>query len=302
MYICRFCGRAFTTKSAHTQHEKYHCENNPDRTAVRQTKFYTKHKKTACSNCGKLFDVANIKRHEASCGKVDNQYHVSHEGLECIFCGKTCKNKNSLTQHELRCRENPERKSWDCLANFIKQEVEALQDVGGLSKETCPRVAQAANTLSQRYKTGEIIPSQKGKPGTFLGRTHTEESKAKIRISTLKYLEDTVGLIRPRYNINACAYINILNSRFNWQLQHAENGGEQFVCGYFLDGYDSDLNIAFEYDESKHYADVAQNILCERDVLRMRSIMDELGCRFIRYNEKLDLLYEINSELTWQQI
>jgi hypothetical protein len=268
---------------------------------IKQTKFYTEHKKTTCKICGKLFDVANIKKHEASCGRPDTKYHVTHDGLDCIFCGKTCKHKNSLAQHELRCKENPNRKSWDCLAKFIEQEVDTLKVDGGLNKETCPRVAKAANTLAQRFKSGELIPNQKGKPGTFLGKSHTEESKAKIRISTLKYLEDTVGL-RPRYNINACRYIDSLNTKFKWHLQHAENGGEQFVCGYFLDGYDSKLNIAFEYDEPKHYLDIVNNILCERDVSRMRFIIEELGCRFIRYNERLDLLYEINSELTWQPI
>ena len=27
----------------------------------------------------------------------------------CKFCGKECKNKNSLAQHERRCKENPNR-------------------------------------------------------------------------------------------------------------------------------------------------------------------------------------------------
>lgn len=34
----------------------------------------------------------------------------------CEYCGKTCKNKNSLAQHEIRCKENPNYikcKSWN---------------------------------------------------------------------------------------------------------------------------------------------------------------------------------------------
>ena len=27
----------------------------------------------------------------------------------CKYCGKECKNKNSLVQHEIRCKENPNR-------------------------------------------------------------------------------------------------------------------------------------------------------------------------------------------------
>lgn len=27
----------------------------------------------------------------------------------CKYCGRICKNQNSLTQHEIRCKQNPER-------------------------------------------------------------------------------------------------------------------------------------------------------------------------------------------------
>lgn len=31
------------------------------------------------------------------------------ELLRCKYCGRECKNKNSLAQHEIRCKENPNR-------------------------------------------------------------------------------------------------------------------------------------------------------------------------------------------------
>ena len=31
------------------------------------------------------------------------------EEFVCKYCGKECKNKNSLTQHEIRCKKNPNR-------------------------------------------------------------------------------------------------------------------------------------------------------------------------------------------------
>lgn len=295
MFICQFCGRQFDFKSAYTQHEKYHCKSNPNRQKVNQTKFYTEHKKASCKLCGRLFDVANLHRHEISCGKFNASRHVLHDDLNCEFCGKLCKNKNSLAQHELRCKENPERRNFDSFVAFNLSEK-------GLTKETSEHRAKMAETLRQKYKSGELVGAMKGKPGTFTGRKHKEESKAKARASTLAYIETMYGSVATRYNVNACRYIDFLNSRFSWHLQHAENGGEVRVCNYFLDGYDSNLNIAFEYDEPRHYSDVQANILCERDINRMHIIREELGCRFIRYNEQLNLLYEIDSNLVWHQL
>jgi len=60
-------------------------------------------------------------------------------------------------------------------------------------------------------------------------------------------------------------------------------------CGYFVDGYDSDKNVVFEYDESAHYFG---GKLRQSDVDRMREIKNVLGCKFIRYNEKTETLTE----------
>ena len=84
-----------------------------------------------------------------------------------------------------------------------------------------------------------------------------------------------------------------MNEKFGWNLQHAENGGEVSIAGYFLDGYDKELNIAFEYDEPIHYIDIENNILREKDIERQNYIIEKLNCKFYRYNEKLDKFYEI---------
>ena len=53
------------------------------------------------------------------------------------------------------------------------------------------------------------------------------------------------------------------------------------------------MNIAFEYDERRHYKDVQSNILTDKDIKRQQYIMNKLGCRFFRYNEEIDKLYEV---------
>lgn len=34
---------------------------------------------------------------------------MNEQKYYCKFCGKQCKNKNSLAQHECRCKNNPNR-------------------------------------------------------------------------------------------------------------------------------------------------------------------------------------------------
>lgn len=161
MEICQLCGQQLKTKSALTQHEKYHCKLNPNR---QEAKAYREHKQAACSKCGQFFDVANLKKHEASCGKFDGQRHISHEGLICEFCGKLCKNKNSLAQHELRCKENPERKDFNNLASFVLKES---------SEAKAARYSHCHETLRARIASGEVTFDNnvytKYKFGTYRG-------------------------------------------------------------------------------------------------------------------------------------
>ena len=289
MYKCRFCGREFNHSFSCVNHEKHYCSKNPDKI---EPATYRVHKTATCPICGKSFDVANIERHKAACGKakIDNQVHLDHDGLICKYCGKLCKNRNSLAQHEIRCPQNPDRKDFSTLNSFVQAQLK------GKTKETSIYVAKAASTLREHYKTGKVKSYNVGKPGTFKGRHHTEESKEKTRLSTIKYLENTVDNFHVRYNVNACKYIDALNEKMGWHLQHAENGGEIGIGGYFIDGYDKDLNIAFEYDEPKHYKDINNNVLIDSDIERMNFIINKLNCKFFRYNEKLDLFYEVISD------
>ena len=70
-----------------------------------------------------------------------------------------------------------------------------------------------------------------------------------------EYIETLHGPVRCRYSKKGCKLMDELNEKNSWHLQHAENGGEFFVDGYWVDGYDEQNNIVFEYDEPKHYKD-----------------------------------------------
>ena len=203
--------------------------------------------------CGKQFD--NSLSFAGHCGHCDKIAQQYHNKEHCRDFYHM--NKGHMV-------------GWE---NKSEEEITEIYNKGG-------------NTRKIKYNNGELVPG-------FLGKHHTEETKEKQRIGMLKNICFKFGNVRANYSQKACDYIDKLNSIKHWHLKHALNDGEKFVAGYFLDGYDEQLNIAFEYDEKKHYKDVNNNILTDKDLIRQNNIINKLHCSFFRYNETLDKLYKV---------
>ena len=122
-------------------------------------------------------------------------------------------------------------------------------------------------------KRGETISKMKK------GVPFTEEHCLSLRNARIKWLKNH-GFVFPTFNRNACEYLDKLNKEKGWNLQHALNGGEYFILGYWVDGYDKEKNIVVEYDEPFH------NKPCRmlKDKKRMEEIKRSLQCRFLRYD------------------
>lgn len=108
--------------------------------------------KVKCKYCGQEISASNIKKHEESCKNktAKKSYALNHDGLTCQFCGKVCKNRNSLCNHERMCRLNPERQK---SAGFDKFNAE--RSAGkinswnkGLTKYNSDGVKKQAESLS----------------------------------------------------------------------------------------------------------------------------------------------------------
>ena len=115
------------------------------------------------------------------------------------------------------------------------------------------------------------------------GYKHTEEQKTKFRILRQSHLEKSFGTCSTSYNIKGCKFIDDYNKLHGYNFIHALNGGERKFIGYWVDGYDAEKNVVFEYDERKHF-DIHGN-LRKQDIERMDRIKKHLGCKFIRHNE-----------------
>ena len=123
----------------------------------------------------------------------------------CQYCNKLCKNRNSLKQHECRCSNNPKRKSANNLSTYI------INNRKGKNKYNCPDIAKQSESLKQKYADGYQSP-MKGKPGTWIGRHHTEESKKKIGegVSKSRIKGYAEGRISPAFGVGKGKYSSIL--------------------------------------------------------------------------------------------
>jgi len=119
-----------------------------------------------------------------------------------------------------------------------------------------------------------------GEGNPMFGKTHTDESILKMRISRIEELKGKFGQTSPNYNPSSIPIIEAKAKELGiTDLQHAENGGEFSVLGYFVDGYSAEKNIVIEYDESYHKRQV------EKDNKRQIEIEKYLNCTFIRLAE-----------------
>ena len=131
--------------------------------------------KKICPHCQQEIRPCNFERHVNShiigTFKLGTGYHLDHEGLNCKFCQKLCKNTNALRQHEIRCKQNPS--AIEVVSNFIKYNATHQPWNAGLTKDTDPRVQQ----ISDRMKGNKL----------WSGRKHTEEAKQKLSKALLEY-------------------------------------------------------------------------------------------------------------------
>ncbi len=110
----------------------------------------------------------------------------------------------------------------------------------------------------------------------IFGKEKAKEVRKKRRLTMLKNIKDRCGQVIPNYNKFAISRLEEEAKKYNiTDLQHAENGGEFQVCGYFVDGRSKEKNIVIEYYEKAH------KYQTERDKRRKYEIIKELGCIFI---------------------
>lgn len=159
------------------------------------------------------------------------------------------------------------------------------------SNETKKKIGSHRKGKTYKELGIEVDLKERGKKISLIkkGKKFSEQHKCSLRIARAEFIKNNGG--GPAFNIDACKYFDGLSKQNGWNLQHALNGGEHYICelGYWVDAYDKDKNIVVEYDEPAHYRN---NDVIQHDYNRMKNIITHLHCRFFRYNEKRKILEE----------
>lgn len=174
----------------------------------------------------------------------------------CKYCGKECKNANSLRTHERFCKSNLNRQE----SPFVKYN-KTKGDVWnkGLTKDTNDSLKRAGETLKKRW---EIY----GNPNK--GKSMSDEQKKKISISRSKFLKENPDKIP--YLLNHSSKISYPEQYFI-ELFDRENIDLQYhkqVGLYQLDFYNEDKKLYLEIDGEQHY----QEKSIERDEKRTQNL------------------------------
>lgn len=170
--------------------------------------------KITCPECGQEISKSNFTKHQRRHQNHPEtfeipKYRVEHDGLDCQFCGKTCKNRNSLCNHERQCKKNPDVQ----LSYFNIYNNEHTAWNKGLTKESDARIYSMACKLSEIKKF----------------KIRSEETKLKIS-NTLKKNYQSGAIKR-----NPCNSKHARNYYGTYREFHCDSSWELAFVLYCLD-------------------------------------------------------------------
>ncbi len=178
------------------------------------------------------------------------------ESYICKFCGKVCKNANSLRNHERLCKENPDRKiDLDKLkkASFKRNSVPWNK---GLNKDIDPRIGKQG--------------------GNWKGKKLSKEHKQSISNGMKKAHKNGKA-----HNIGTCRWNNEHSWPEKWLIKVLDNEfdlkeNEDYKTEFSFDRFSLDFawpskKLCIEVDGKQHQTDNAQKL---RDAAKDKLLLE----------------------------
>ena len=204
-----------------------------------------------CIICNKIFyykpSRKNVKYCCNFCKNEGNK--ISRIIKVCPICSKQFKvyPSSDVKYCSNQCfaisRKNPEieKKCINCGKKFIIR----------LNREKNKQFCSTSCSMSFRLKDEKF---RKIFDIINIGRTHSTETRRKLRIKHINRIKSLGINVYPNWNPKACDYFEKFDLENNTQGQHARNGGEFHIkeLGYWVDYINHDLKLIMEYDEKYH--------------------------------------------------
>ena len=232
------------------------------------------------------------------CSTSENLY-VTRSGRVWGYCIK-CKEEVDRNRIEKGKKTSLERFGVDNIfrdVEYIKRKTKEklgidniFRDVEYIKKKRLEKlgVEYASQLLDHNAKVRKTKLERYGDENYNNIKPATPELRKIRRINALKRIEQRLldgHQLFPNYNPKGCQVLNEIMKQCNTHIQHAENGGEYHIkeLGYFVDGYDKENNIVYEYDERDHFNG---DKLKDEDIRRQEEIIEYLNCEFIRLKDE----------------
>ena len=249
--------------------------------------------KTVCCYCGREISNSNIAKHiksheENPDAHKEKVFALAHDGLNCQFCGKECKNRNSLCNHERLCKLNPNRQ----ISSFVAYNETASHTAWnkGLTADTDERVRFNRDGLRKYYKAN---PNQKRGP---LSEAHKAKISATINN---KVAEGTWHASLAR---NMHYTYNGIDLHGTWELKYAEwldlnniawrRPSESFT--YTFEGAEHKYTPDFYLIDSNTYIEI-KGYKTDKDQAKWEQFPKDLSLNVFMEEDLLKLGLDINT-------
>ncbi len=219
------------------------------------------------------------------CGKKKKFGRDLKEGYP-EHCSRSCSTKSKEVQNKMRktCKE---RHGFECFFEQQELKEKAMMKKYGVinalqSKEIYEKMKK---TVQDRYGVDHISQCpeihRKKERTQFLNfgtlYCKTDEARHNYRENFIKRIENIKGPYKVMLGKNETKILDSLENNIDYTIERTWK-----ICGYFLDGYIPELNIAIEIDEKYHN----ETWIKGHDQTRERVISESLNCLFFRVLEQ----------------